>query len=150
MKIISPRTLSFAAALTVVTALAPVAAATSADASGVTVTSHFVVTDDPAANVSGDSAYLDNGATDDEPHALVFMALNDTPGGVCGCAVLHAPLGVWYDSSKAEWAVFTEDDSAMPARCGWSTLTATFSGTAPGPPYARARASLPNDGTCSA
>lgn len=113
MKIISPRTLSCAAALTVVAALAPVAAAAPAAASGVTVTSHFVVTDDTAANVSGDSAYLDNGATDAQPHAIVFMALNDTPGGVCGCAIEGKPLGVWYDASKSMWAVFTEDASPM-------------------------------------
>jgi hypothetical protein len=122
MKIISLRTLSCAAALTVMAALAPVAAAAPADAGGVTVTSHFVVTDDPATNVTGDSAYLDNGATDSQPNAIVFMALNDTPGGVCGCAILTKSLGVWYDSSKQQWAVFTEDASAMPSAPSFNIL----------------------------
>jgi hypothetical protein len=122
MKVISPRTLSSAAALTVVAALAPVAVAAPASAGGVTVTSHFVVTDDAASNVSGDSAYLNNGATIADPHAILFMALNDTPGGVCGCAILTKPLGVWFDSSKRQWAVFTEDDSAMPASPSFNIL----------------------------
>lgn len=122
MKINSVRTLSCAATLTVMAALAPIAGAVPADASGVTVTSHFVVTDDPAANVIGDSAYLDNGATIDDPHAILFMALNDTPGGVCGCAIVTKPLGVWYDSSRSEWAVFTEDASTMPAAPSFNIL----------------------------
>ena len=122
MKIISLRTLSFAAALTVMATFTPMAAATQADASGVTVTSHFVVTDDPAANVRGDSAYLDNGATLGDPHAILFMALNDTPGGVCGCAIVTKPLGVWFDPSASEWAVFTEDASAMPAAPSFNVL----------------------------
>jgi hypothetical protein len=121
MKLVSPRTLS-CAALTVVTALAPVAVAAPANASGVTVTSHFVLTEDPAANVVGDSAYLDNGATNDQPHAIVFMAFNDTPGGVCGCVVLQKHLGVWYDASNAKWAVFTEDASAMPVGPSFNIL----------------------------
>lgn len=122
MKIISTRTLARAATLTVIAALAPVAAAAPAYASGVTVTSHFVVTDVVASNVSGDSAYLDNGATDAQPHAIVFMALNDTPGGVCGCAIESKPLGVWFDSTKREWAVFTEDGSAMAAAPSFNIL----------------------------
>src|SRR5690242_6261529 len=92
-----------AAALTTTATLTSVAMTAPAGASGVAVTSHFVVTDDPAANVAGDSAYLDNGATNEQPKAIVFMALNDTPGGVCGCAIVTKPLGVWYDASKQQW-----------------------------------------------
>lgn len=122
MKVISLRTFSGAAALTVMAALAPMAAATPANAGGVTVTSHFVVTNDPTANVTGDSAYLNNGATNDEPNAIVFMALNDTPGGVCGCVIVEKPLGLWFDSSRREWAVFTEDASPMPAAPSFNIL----------------------------
>ena len=122
MKITGLRTLSCVAALTVMAALAPVAAAAPAEANGVTVTSHFVLTDDPAVEVNGDSAYLNNGATFADPHAILFMALNDTPGGVCGCAIVTKPLGVWFDTSKSNWAVFTEDDSAMPAAPSFNIL----------------------------
>jgi hypothetical protein len=127
MKITRMRTLSCASALTAIAALSPVAAAASADASGVTVTSHFVVADDPAANVVGDSAYLNDGATIDDPHAILFMALNDTPGGVCGCVIVTKPLGVWYDSSKSMWAVFTEDSSPMTATPSFNILVVQHS-----------------------
>ena len=127
MKFIIPRTLACAAALTVAAALAPVAAAAPADASGVTVTSHFVVANDPPANVSGDSAYLADGATDGLPNAIVFMALNVTPGGDCGCALLSKPLGVWYDGSRGMWAVFTEDDSAMSTAPSFNILVVQHS-----------------------
>ena len=111
-----------AAALAAMAMLASVATASPADASGVTVTSHFVVTDDPAAHVSGDSAYLNNGAAIDDPHAILFMALNDTPGGVCGCAIVTKPLGVWFDPALSDWAVFTEDASTMPAAPSFNIL----------------------------
>lgn len=122
MKTISLRALSGATVLSALAALAPMAAATPAHASGVTVTSHFVVTDDPPANVSGDSAYLDNGATDGLPHAIVFAALNVTPGGVCGCALEKKPLGVWYNPTKKQWAVFAEDNSPMAAEPSFNIL----------------------------
>jgi hypothetical protein len=96
-----------------------VAAPAGAEAS-VTVTSHFVITDDASTN--GDSAYLDNGATDRQPHALLFLALNFTPGGVCGCALVEKPLGVWYDSSRSAWAVFNEDASSMPSAPSFNVL----------------------------
>ena len=72
--------------------------------------------------MSGDSAYQNNGATIADPHAILFIALNDTPGGVCGCAILTKPLGVWFDSSKREWAVFTEDSLAMSASPSFNIL----------------------------
>lgn len=100
----------------------PVASATQADAGGVTVISHFVVVDDPVTNVSGDSAYLEDGATIAQPGAVLFMALNDTPDGVCGCAIVEKPLGVWYDNSKQDWAVFTEDASDMPSAPSFNIL----------------------------
>ncbi len=109
-------------AMTTVGLLGPIATAAGAHASGVTVISHFVVTDDPSSNINGDSAYLDNGATDFQPGAILFMALNNTPGGVCGCAIVTKPLGVWYDRSKNMWAVFTEDASNMPSAPSFNIL----------------------------
>ena len=118
--VINSRAIALATATAILGFLAPVASATQANASGVTVISHFVLTDDSI--VSGDSAYLDNGATDFQPGDIVFMALNDTPGGVCGCASVTPPLGVWYDNSRSTWAVFTEDASSMPAKPSFNIL----------------------------
>jgi hypothetical protein len=93
---------------------APVAAAIPASAQ-VTVTSHFVWTAD-AANTSVNVAYIQNGATDGEPHDLLFITPNFNPGGLsCECSFLPYPLGVWYDSARQEWAVFTENHASMTA-----------------------------------
>lgn len=117
-----PLTAGCVLALASITALglgAPAASAAPAGR-GVTVTSHFVVTDD--ADVTGDSAYLNNGATNVQPGDLVYMQLNDTPGGVCGCAIVTKPLGVWYDASMSEWAVFNEDASSMTSAPSFNIL----------------------------
>jgi hypothetical protein len=108
------------AALTLMAGVLPAAAAASRSGGGVTVTSHFVVSDD--ANTRGDSAYLNDGATNAQPNAIVFVAFNDTPGGVCGCAIVTTPLGVWFDSSTKQWAVFTEDGSPIASTPSFNIL----------------------------
>jgi hypothetical protein len=79
----------------------------------VSVTSHFLFVP-TSAEVSSDSAYMNNGATDDRPGDLVFVQENATPGGVCGCSDLEEPIGVWYSPALREWAVFNENRSLMP------------------------------------
>lgn len=87
----------------------------------VTVTSHFVWTAD-SANTSGDSAFIVNGATDNEPKDLLFVTPNFTANGICGRVYETAPIGVWYDGSNGEWAVLREDGSAMPVGESFNVL----------------------------
>jgi hypothetical protein len=87
----------------------------------VTVTSHFVYTTTSVLTV-GDSAYINDGATDGQPRDLVFETINQTPLGVCGCAVPSRPTGVWYDPTRQLWAVFNEDASAMPTGMAFNIL----------------------------
>jgi hypothetical protein len=93
-------------------ALAGPAVAFAAPSTPVSVTSHFVFVP-TTAEVSTDSAYINNGATDDRPGDLVFVQENATPGGVCGCSDLEEAIGVWYASGLKEWAVFDENQSLM-------------------------------------
>jgi hypothetical protein len=101
--------------------LAVPAAASAATSAQPSVTSHFVFVP-TTAEVSSDSAYMNNGATDGRPGALVFVQENATPGGVCGCSDLEEAIGVWYSSALREWAVFNENQSAMPANNWYNVL----------------------------
>jgi len=121
MKTISAHAIIAAGTLFVVASAPTLAFAAARHHAGpVTVTSHFVVTNDP--ETSGDSAYLYNGAAGDDPKAIVFATLNQTPGGVCGCAAVTKPLGVWYDASVGDWAVFNEDGTNMPSDPSFNIL----------------------------
>lgn len=64
-----------------------------------------------SANISGASTLLDNPVTNGNPNALVFVTARWNFGG----SVLdNHPLGVWYDTYEAKWAIFNEDQVPMP------------------------------------
>ena len=64
-----------------------------------------------SANISGASTLLDNTITNNNPNAMVFVTASWNFGG----SVLdNHPLGVWYDTYEARWAIFNEDRVAMP------------------------------------
>jgi len=66
-----------------------------------------------ASNSSGDSTYLDNVYTNNNPYALIWVTPNYNPGGKGGVYNNHN-IGVWYDSSRCKWAIFNQDGSAIP------------------------------------
>jgi len=67
-----------------------------------------------SAETDGDSALIDNDATNGQPGDLLFVTPNPYRGATCPClAVTPLPvIGVWYDGSQ--WAVFDENQSLMP------------------------------------
>jgi hypothetical protein len=94
----------------------------SAGAATVTVTSHFVWTP-TTANISGDTTFINNGATNNRPRDLLFITPNLTPGGIspCPCLVEPQPVyGVWYNGSQ--WGAFDEDGSAMGSLWSFNVL----------------------------
>ncbi len=101
--------------------LAVPAASFAAPSTPVSVTSHFVFVP-TTAEVSSDSAFMNNGATDDRPGDLVFVQENATPGGVCGCSDLEEAIGVWYSPAQREWAVFNENQSDIPTNNWYNIL----------------------------
>jgi hypothetical protein len=70
----------------------------------VTATSHFIWTTTSALTV-GEFAFINNGATNGLPGALLFVTPNDTPGGLCGCTDDRAPFGVAWSGFASKWAI---------------------------------------------
>jgi hypothetical protein len=113
-----------AAALSV--GAAPAANATSrkpaAPAGPVKVASHFVWVPSSATD-SGDSTFINNGATNGHKGDLLFVQPNLTPGGISPCPCLLSPapsVGVWFNGSQ--WAVFNEDGSTMGTLTAYNVL----------------------------
>src|SRR5580698_4107904 len=102
-------------------ALAALMAGPAAAAAPPSITSHFVFVP-TTAEVTSDSAFMNNGATNGRPGDLVFVQENATPGGVCGCSDLEEAIGVWYSAAQREWAVFNENQSAMPVNNFYNVL----------------------------
>jgi hypothetical protein len=88
----------------------------------VTVTSHFLLRP-TTASTSGDSTFMDNGATNNKKNDLLFVMPNLSPGGVDPCPCLLdpiSPVGVWYNGSQ--WAVFNEDGSDIGTLMNYNVL----------------------------
>jgi hypothetical protein len=74
-----------------------------------------------AGNILVGSTYIDHPLTDNQPNAIVFVTPNWNPGGVGSTYNAH-PVGVWYDDLKHKWAIFNEDQSAMPPGAAFNVL----------------------------
>ncbi len=113
-----------ATAVAVVAGLAVITpVVTSAPASAQVPVSHFLLTVG-GAGTSGDSAFLSNDATNGERGVLLFVTPSPYHGLTCPClAVAPLPvIGVRYDRSNREWAVFDENKTAMSAEETFSVL----------------------------
>jgi hypothetical protein len=93
------------------------AAAQAAD----TQSSHFVQTA-TSSNISGDTTFINNGATNGNPNAVLFVTPNWDTGDVCGCVYDSVPVGVWYDYSNSRWGIFQENGSTMPSGAAFNVL----------------------------
>jgi hypothetical protein len=65
-------------------------------------------------NISGNSTYLDNLLTNDDPNVILYVTPNWNPGGGVAGTYNEHPVGVWYDSSRQRWAIFNQDCETMP------------------------------------
>jgi hypothetical protein len=74
-----------------------------------------------AANTDGRSTYIDHPLTNDNPDAIVFAILNFNPGGGGGNDN-DRPIAVFYNPVRAEWAVFNQEDVAMPEGAAFNVL----------------------------
>ncbi len=101
-------------------ALASVPTALPASAS-VTVTSHFVWTA-TSSNVSVWFTFINNGATNGDPNALLFVTPTYDPGGVCGCVTDPAPIGVLYAGGAQQWTIFNENETDMPVGASFNVM----------------------------
>jgi hypothetical protein len=74
-----------------------------------------------AANISGNSTYINHSLTNDNPNAILFVTPNWNPGGVGGTYNDH-PIGVWYSHGAKKWAIFNQDLASMPAGADFNVL----------------------------
>src|SRR6202161_3710528 len=76
------------------------------------------------SDTSGDSAFIDTGATNGEPGDVLFVTPNPYRGAHCPCiAVAPLPaIGVRYDRGTGQWAVVIESKSAMPSGESFNVL----------------------------
>jgi len=86
-----------------------------------TEASHFIWTVTSASQV-GAVTEINNGATNGDPNAILFVTQNWSPGGVCGCVTDTSPIGVYYDTGTDEWTIFNEAGGAVPVGAQFNVL----------------------------
>lgn len=64
-------------------------------------------------NISANSTYLDHPVTNENPDVLLYVTQNWNPEGGAGTYNSH-PIGIWYDSSRQQWAIFNQDRETIP------------------------------------
>jgi hypothetical protein len=65
---------------------------------------------------------LNNGATNCQPNDLLFVTQNWDANGVCGCVYQTGVVGVWYNATVSQWAVFLEDQEGIVADASFNVL----------------------------
>ncbi len=91
-----------------------------AEAPGIAVESVFVHRATPA-NIFGNSTYIDGPVLNGNPDAIVSATQNWNPGNSNGIYNDH-PVGVWYDRSRGQWAIFNQDRAPMPEGAAFNVL----------------------------
>ncbi|HEY1918560.1 MAG TPA: hypothetical protein VGH27_23545 [Streptosporangiaceae bacterium] len=108
------------AALTGLALVVPMTGSVAAEAAQ-NVSTHFVLTAS-ASQTRQDNAYIDNAATNGQPYNMLYVTPNFKPDNNCGCVYDANPIGVWYDRSEGQWAVFNEDGAPMPDYAEFNVL----------------------------
>jgi len=65
-------------------------------------------------NIVGDTTFIDNALTNNQPNALLFVTPNYNPGGVGGIAHNHR-IGVNYNTLTSRWGIYNQDWTVMDA-----------------------------------
>ena len=72
-------------------------------------------------NISANSTYINNRRINGNPDAVLSVTQSWNPGGGEGTYNNH-PVGVWYDRSREQWAIFNQDRSAMPSGAAFNMV----------------------------
>lgn len=70
------------------------------------------------ANTAGHITYIDHPMCNGDPHAMLLITHDWGTSG----PYVNRPTGVWYDPGRAQWSIFMEDGSAMPAGAMFNVL----------------------------
>jgi hypothetical protein len=114
------------ASLVLLTGLGPGREAALAATPHTATVTHFVFTASSADTV-GDTAYIDNPATNGQYNAMLFVTPNFDPDATCGCVYDPEPVGVWYDDTLKQWAVFNENGADMSQNESFDVLVVPLS-----------------------
>ena len=74
-----------------------------------------------AGNITGDSTYINNPLCNGDPNAILIITHNYDPGGTVN-TVYNKTVGVWYNTSLLQWAIYNEDLTAMSANIAFNVL----------------------------
>jgi hypothetical protein len=74
-----------------------------------------------AGSSAGNYTTIDNALTNSHPNAIAFTTPNWNPGGVGGTYDNHN-IGVWYNSTTSQWAIFNQDIAAIPVNAAFNVL----------------------------
>jgi hypothetical protein len=64
--------------------------------------------------ISNNSTYLDGFYINNNPNRLLLVTPVGNPAGGTTGVLNNHPIGVWYDSSRARWAIFNQDGQPIP------------------------------------
>lgn len=73
-----------------------------------------------AANVGGDSTFINNPLCNGDPHALLFVTHCYNPPNGTTATYFNKSVGVWYTGTQ--WAIYTEDTSPMLTNIAFNVL----------------------------
>jgi V8-like Glu-specific endopeptidase len=76
-----------------------------------------------SSNTVSNWTYLTNPNIDGQPNAKVLVTHSWNPGGQSGTFNNH-PIGVWFDASVGQWAIFNEDLAPMPTTIAFNVWVA--------------------------
>jgi hypothetical protein len=77
-----------------------------------------------SANIAGDSTFIDSSLTNDNPGAQLQVTQDWNPGGSGGVYNNHN-IGVWYDTTNHEWAIFNQDEATMTTGAAFNVMVGT-------------------------
>ena len=73
-------------------------------------------------NIVSNWTYIDHPATNNNPHALIYLTQNWNPNNQGG-TYNDQPIGVWYDTNVNQWAIFNQDELvAMPIEAAFNVM----------------------------
>lgn len=74
-----------------------------------------------SSNTSDNYTFINSSLTNGKKSAMIQVTQDWNPGDVGGTYDPH-PTGVWYDTSNKEWAIFNEDEVAMPLGAAFNVM----------------------------
>lgn len=74
-----------------------------------------------SANIVGDYTLINSSVTNGNPKALLQVTQDWNPKGVGGTYNAH-DVGVFYNTTKDEWAIFNEDGAAMTTGAAFNVM----------------------------